>query len=442
MVEIPSTQILDGLSDGITVQDNAFNIIYQNRVMQETFGRRIDEKCYAVYEKRDKICEGCGVQRAMKTGKAEVVLRTAFETNGNTSYWENACIPLFDDKGNVIAGVEVCRNISSRVTLEEEVKERNILLGQTNKQLERKTEELQNALSQREALAISLKLEMQRREQMELELRQAQKLESVGRLAAGIAHEINTPAQYVSDNVSFLGESFKSMQLLIDKYRQAVETLATTPGHEKLAEEIRMFEKVNDLKYFQENVPEAIKEVSDGMSNISTIVSAMKDFAQPDNQVKVAADMNQALLATLAVTKSEYRNIAEIETIFGELPMVPCHIGYLNQAFLNLIINATHAIREVAKEEGEKGKIRVKTSFDGEKVRIEIEDTGIGIPADIHDRVFDPFFTTKQEGQGRGQGLSVARSIVVNKHGGSLTFTSEPGKGTAFIILLPVGIKV
>ena len=132
-------QVLDNFPDGITIQDNNFNIIYQNKAMIHAFGEHLGMKCYSIYERRDEVCEGCGVQKSFRTGQANIVLRTAFEADAKTSYWENACFPLLDSEGNIISGAEVCRNITDRVSLEEKVKDRNIELGQLNKQLKQKT---------------------------------------------------------------------------------------------------------------------------------------------------------------------------------------------------------------------------------------------------------------------------------------------------------------
>jgi signal transduction histidine kinase len=164
----------------------------------------------------------------------------------------------------------------------------------------------------------------------------------------------------------------------------------------------------------------------------------MKEFAHPDQREKSPSDLNKALQTTLTIARNEYKYVAEAEVDFGELPMVMCHISDLNQVFLNLLVNAAHAISDVKENDGDKGIIRARTRQCGNDVRIEISDTGCGIPEEIQGRVFDPFFTTKEVGRGSGQGLAIARSIVVDKHGGSLTFESEVGKGTTFIVLLPI----
>jgi PAS domain S-box-containing protein len=276
------------------------------------------------------------------------------------------------------------------------------------------------------------------RKQLELELRQAQKLESVGRLAAGVAHEINTPIQYVGDSIRYIAEVFSDTQKLMAKYREVLSRLTNSSGHEAI-DEIRKAEQDADLTYSEVQLPKAFAGALDGVSRIASIVSAMKEFAHPDHEEKGMADLNRALVSTLAIARNEYKYVADVETEFGELPPVECHLGELNQVFLNLLINAAHAISDVVGQSGNRGRIRVRTAIERNgMVRVEIGDTGCGIPPAIRDRVFDPFFTTKEVGHGSGQGLAIARSIVVDKHQGSLTFESEVGTGTTFTILLPV----
>jgi PAS domain S-box-containing protein len=280
--------------------------------------------------------------------------------------------------------------------------------------------------------------DMTDRKQLESELGQARKLEAVGQLAAGIAHEINTPTQYVGDGVHFLKEAFEGYRRLAGQYRRALEALHAVGGQEALVTEIRQTEQDIDLAYLEANVPGSFASCEDGISRISTIVRAMKEFAHPDQKEMAPADLNQALKTTLAIAKNEYKYVADLTTEFGDLPPVRCYVGELNQVFLNLIVNAAHAVADVVGNQGGKGTIRIRTSLDGDKVRIDIADTGSGIPEPIRHRIFDPFFTTKEVGKGTGQGLAIARATVVAKHGGSLTFETEVGKGTTFTIRLPI----
>ena len=266
----------------------------------------------------------------------------------------------------------------------------------------------------------------------------AQKLESVGRLAAGVAHEINTPVQFVSDNVRFVRTSMTDLASVINAYRQlqqAVHSGADIPGAARLAADA---ETKADLDYILENVPLAIDSSIDGLGRIATIVRSMKEFAHPDQTQKTFADLNRALRSTLVIAHNEYKYVADVDTHFGDLPLVQCHLGEINQVVLNLLVNASHAIADAIKQAPGRGKLTVSTRLDGDGVEISIADTGTGIPEGVRDRIFDPFFTTKEFGKGTGQGLSLAHSAIVVKHGGTLRFETECGKGTTFFIRLPI----
>ena len=273
---------------------------------------------------------------------------------------------------------------------------------------------------------------------LENELAQAQKLESVGRLAAGVAHEINTPVQFVSDSVSFVREAMDDLSEIVDKYRElrnATEKGADVAAAAKAAEEA---EDDADLDYILENAPVALDRARDGLGRVAAIVRSMKEFAHPDRKEMAQADLNQAIQSTLVIASNEYKYVAEVETDLGDLPLVNCYAGEINQVVLNLIVNAAHAIGDVVKETQAKGKIRVATRVLDDQVEIAISDTGKGIPVEVRAKIFDPFFTTKEVGKGTGQGLAIARSLVVDKHGGTLHFETEVGRGTTFYIRLPI----
>ncbi|MGA2174448.1 MAG: ATP-binding protein [Verrucomicrobiota bacterium] len=277
------------------------------------------------------------------------------------------------------------------------------------------------------------------RDLIETQLRQAQKLESVGQLAAGIAHEINTPIQYIGDNIHFIEESFAALSGLLQEYQKlaaAVRTNTVTPA---VLSAVESSIQKTDLDYLSKEIPLAVEQSLQGVSHVSHIVNAMKEFSHPGSREKVALDLNHAIEMTVTVARGEWKYVAEMVTDFAPgLPPVPCLPGEFNQVILNLIINAAHAIGEVVKPvNGSKGTIRISTRLDGAWVEIRISDTGTGIPEEIRDRIFDPFFTTKEVGKGTGQGLTIARSVIVDKHGGALTFESEVGRGTTFIIRLP-----
>jgi two-component system, NtrC family, sensor kinase len=273
---------------------------------------------------------------------------------------------------------------------------------------------------------------------LEKQLHQAQKMEAVGVLAAGIAHEINTPIQFVGDNTRFLWDSFSAVADMIAKYEEICKQLEKDHRMKELVEGARAAREKADWDYMRTEMPRAMEQMMDGVERVATIVRAMKAFSHVDQGTeKAAADLNKALESTLIVARNELKYVADVETEFGELPPVPCHLGDMNQVFLNLLINAAHAIGDVVKETKEKGKIRVRTSTEGDWVHVAISDTGTGIPESVRHKIFDPFFTTKQVGKGSGQGLALARATVVDKHGGKLYFDTEVGKGTTFHVWLP-----
>ncbi len=276
------------------------------------------------------------------------------------------------------------------------------------------------------------------RDVAELELRHAQKLESVGRLASGIAHEINTPIQFVGDNTRFLQDSFDSLRALLAKYQELRDVAESDAKLAETLASVHQVEEAADCEYLLEEIPKALSQTLEGVTRVATIVRAMKEFAHPESKEMAAADLNKALQSTLTVARNELKYVADVEVELGEIPLVVCNVGDLNQVFLNLLVNAAHAIADVVKGSDEKGKIRVRTTAEGETVLIAISDTGSGIPEAIRTKVFDPFFTTKEVGRGTGQGLAIARSVVVERHRGTLTFDSEVGKGTTFFIRLPV----
>jgi signal transduction histidine kinase len=270
-----------------------------------------------------------------------------------------------------------------------------------------------------------------------MELRVAQKLESVGRLAAGLAHEINTPIQYVGDNVHFLRSAFDDLAKLFYGYREALMSAGGGALPAARLAELRELETASDYEFLSQEVPKAFERTLEGAERVAGIVRAMKEFAHPDTGVHSPADLNRALATTLTVASNEYKYAATIGTHFAELPPVTCNIGELNQVFLNLIVNAAHAIQDAGRDSAS-GRIEVITRLTEGRAEVEIADNGCGISQENIDKIFDPFFTTKEVGRGTGQGLAIARTIVVDKHGGAMDVRSEPGLGTRFIVSLPL----
>ncbi|HMG54545.1 MAG TPA: ATP-binding protein [Kofleriaceae bacterium] len=272
------------------------------------------------------------------------------------------------------------------------------------------------------------------RERMEGELRLSQKLEAVGQLAAGVAHEINTPIQYVADNLQFLRDGITT---LAEMATEMLAAAATARGGEvgALIDRLDAIAEHADLRYLSQEIPGSLDSVRDGVSRIANIVRAMKELAHPGPREASAIDLPRALQNALEVTAAAYRYVADVDTQFATTPPVVCFGSDLNQVFLNLIVNAAHAIED--KQAG-RGRLGVRTRVDGDQVEIAISDTGAGIPEAHRERVFDAFFTTKEVGRGTGQGLAISRSIVVDRHGGTLTFDSQVGIGTTFYIRIPL----
>jgi two-component system, NtrC family, sensor kinase len=284
----------------------------------------------------------------------------------------------------------------------------------------------------------TLSREMHVRLRMEAELRHRHKLEAVGRLASGVAHEINTPVQYVQHSVAFARQSVDELLGLVEELNEVQRSVLKGAPSLPAAIAAGKKEDALDLPYLNEHLPKALNSAREGLERIAEIVRSMKQFAHPGSAVSSPADLNDAIRNTLLVARGEYKHVARVELELGELPQVKCHVGEINQALLNIIVNAAHAIGEVATGTDRKGVIRIRTFREDTHVVVAIADTGGGIPDDIRDRIFDPFFTTKEVGKGTGQGLYIARSIVVEKHGGHLTLETQAGVGTTFFIRLPI----
>jgi signal transduction histidine kinase len=307
--------------------------------------------------------------------------------------------------------------IEQNLTLERVVKRRTRELGESHDTLARALENLRQAQSQ---------------------LLENSKLEAIGQLAAGIAHEINTPIQYVSDNATFLNTAFEKVAQLLEEILRFADALETDGVASARVSALRATFQRLKMDWLRDEIPRALAETAEGLSRVSAIVGAMKEFSHPSTGEKEPVDLHEAINTTITVARHEWKYVADVETEFdNELPAVPCHRNELAQALLNLIVNAAHAIGERGERPG-KGKIVVMTEKVGQEVEIRVKDDGVGIPAEVAARVYEPFFTTKEVGKGTGQGLAMARSTIVDKHGGSIRFESAPGVGTCFFIRLPL----
>ncbi|KGJ89860.1 MHYT domain-containing protein [Colwellia psychrerythraea] len=274
---------------------------------------------------------------------------------------------------------------------------------------------------------------------LEAQLNQANKLESIGQLAAGIAHEINTPTQYVTDNTSFLKGAFASCIDVI-KFCQNISSKPTEDINKEDINKMKGLLSDSDIEFILEEVPSAITQSLEGLHRISTIVKAMKSFSHPSKGEMQLTSISEAIETTITVARNEWRYIAELVTQFDDdLPKIMCIRDELNQVFLNIIVNATHAIEENSTKSGQiDGKIKILATRQGENIIIKVVDNGAGMTAETQERIFDPFYTTKDVGKGTGQGLSLAYSVIVDRHKGKIEAHSILGEGTTFTISLPI----
>lgn len=271
-------------------------------------------------------------------------------------------------------------------------------------------------------------IQEQRRRKLEDDLRRAQRLESLGTMAGGIAHELNTPIQFVTDNTNFLGDAFKDLAAAIAALKDGVPPEI----YEATAKQF-------DLDYLFEEAPKAIEQSREGLKRVAEIVLAIKRFSHPTSAGKEDNDLNQIIQTTVLVSKNQWKYVAELELeLANDLPRVKSNAGELNQVLLNLIVNAAHAIEDKGAGAG-MGKIRIVTRSVPGGVECSVSDSGVGIKPELRDKIFDLFFTTKAPGRGTGQGLALVHSIVTQSHGGRIAVESEPGRGTTFTFSLPTG---
>lgn len=274
------------------------------------------------------------------------------------------------------------------------------------------------------------------RRALEAHLRLSQKLESVGRLAMGIAHEINTPMQYMGDNLYFLKHAFATLNERIENQRRLVRDHHETSG-EQLLQAMKVLDDQAELEHALSDTPVAIERIGNGIDAVNRIVAAIRELAYPNHNAKVQTDLNALIRTALVVARNEYKTIADVTTSFSDLPQIPAHKHELCQVFINLIVNAAHAIETAKRHGGRIGRIRIETSVSEDQALLRFEDNGCGIPQAALDKIFDPFFTTKEVGKGTGQGLAIA-SRTVDAHGGRIDVDSRPGLGSTFTVRLPL----
>ena len=277
---------------------------------------------------------------------------------------------------------------------------------------------------------------------LESQLLQAQKLESIGQLASGIAHEINTPIQYVSGNLSFLKDAFARIQDVLTRYNDAASLISRTVAPDSCKGLLPSPGELDELKALLAEVPGSIDDSLDGVDRVANIVGAMKRFSHPDLTAKHLMDVNKAVESILTITRNEWKYSADLALdLDPSKPMIFCVPGDFNQAVLNVVVNAAHAMSEKYRGQNQRGVLSVRTSSEGRNVVVSVSDTGGGIPEDIRTRIFDPFFTTKEVGKGTGQGLAIVHSVLA-RHNGTVEFESVPGQGTTFTLRFPTGEEI
>jgi two-component system, NtrC family, sensor kinase len=274
---------------------------------------------------------------------------------------------------------------------------------------------------------------------LQRELAQSQKLESIGQLAAGVSHEINTPMQFIGDNVEFLHECLENLFAVVDAYEENLKAGPARPWNER-KQFVDQLKEQTRFASIRNEVLSAVGESLDGVRRVIQIVRAMKQFSHLGSDHLVPTNVNEAIRSTVTITRNRWKYVAELDLeLDPDLPDLSCLPAELNQALLNIVVNSADAITEkLGDNPDEKGRITIRTRHDIDLVVIEIEDTGNGIPDEIVGRIFDPFFTTKDVGKGTGQGLTICHDVIVNKHRGKIDVASRPGAGTTFSLRLPL----
>lgn len=390
------TAIMNNINVGVVMLDTEMRVMELNRKMQEWFpGVSIGSQthCYQVFNfpPGESACENCPMVTTFQTGEVCETTRMILSEHGEREF-RVVTSPIFDTSGIVYAGIGLYEDVTEKMI-------------------------------------------------QERDLRQAQKFEAVGQLAAGIAHEINSPIQYIGDNVSFFKDSFVDIVRVMNTYDlmwRELTKMGVVP--EEFTKKLEGVIEDADIEYLWEEIPTSIEQGLEGVERVEKIVRAMKHFSHPGSDEMIVADINKMLENTITVCRNEWKYVAEVETDFSiDLPLIPCFVGEISQAFLNIIVNGAHAISDFTNS-GKKGmgKIFITTTRAENFIQIRISDTGGGIPQEIKDRIFDPFFTTKDLGKGTGQGLAIARRVIIDNHQGNLYFETPKGTGTTFVIDLPV----
>ncbi len=385
--------VLNQLSEAVAITTPGGVIEFVNPVFLTMYGCGRDEvenrTIFEFFDKKERVKK---MQKAISNGKKWHGHLIGRKKDGSFLEIETRVSPIRDSSGKIIHVVGIQRDVSKEVRLEKQ-------------------------------------------------LNQAQKMEAIGSVAGGIAHEINNPAQFVKDNTLFVKESCRTLLDLVGHYRQSLDTL--TMDTVNAGEQLRLLKEVEqkaDIGFLLAELPQAIDDALDGIDRISNIVRAMKEFSHPGDGNRELVNVNKAIERAVLVSKGEWKYVADVRLdLDDKLPLIYCFLGEFNQVLLNIIINAAHAMDEKRQQDSAYiGTITIATKLRGNKVEVSIGDTGGGIPKKFQSRLFDSFFTTKSTGRGTGQGLAISKSIIEEKHGGRLGFETREGVGTTFIITLPV----
>lgn len=359
-----------------------------------------------------------------KKGQRSAMLKDSYEAEGFFPHMGEGgtwlfftAAPLRDEHGSVLGAIETLQDITAKKRAEEELKsykDRLELLVQE------RTAELTHANAELRSINREL-------EEAHHQLLQSEKMASIGQLAAGVAHEINNPIGFVNSNLGTLEGYVKSLVRMLEVYERHEPILM---ANERIAREIEATKRDLDLEFLKEDVVQLLAESKDGLGRVTKIVRDLKEFSHVGETQWQYVDLHSGLDSTLNIVNNELKYKAHVVREYGKLPPVECLPSELNQVFMNILVNAGHAIET-------KGTITVRTGQEGENAWVEIADTGAGIPPENLNRIFDPFFTTKAVGKGTGLGLSLSYGII-NKHHGRIEVSSELGKGTTFRITLPI----
>lgn len=443
-VSVPATEALanfDDLPDGVLVIDAAGRVLRANlaflALIDRSHGEVIGRPMEALVAEEDML-HLAGYEALFHAGPVQdcIVIFTASDGRQRPLVVSAA---LARDRNSLLLTARMAGVVqkeladASRWVVQEQ--ERSINLTEARDALFANNEALRAAQADLEQAYSKLQNEVATRERLEQELSLARRLEAIGQLSAGVAHEINTPLQYVGDSVHFLGQAFQR----ITGYLQRVDQLAQgepAPVWSDVLSRLQKWRKEARLDFVVDEIPRAVQASKEGVEHVSKIVQALKAFSHRGSEEKGASDLNAAIENTLLMAQNEYKSVATARTELGDLPPVCCIISQLNQVLLNLIVNAAHAIADAKRDS--LGCISVTSQASGGVVQIDISDDGAGVPEHVRHKIFEQFFTTKEVGRGTGQGLALARQIIVDNHGGTLSFASEVGKGTTFTLRLPI----